>query len=159
MAAAESQFEFEHRDLHWGNVLACPTTEKFLTFSVDGKTIEIPSHGVKATIIDFTVSRISHNGSSIFYDLSEDPELFTASGDYQQEIYRLMQDHNKDQWETFEPYTNVLWLHYTINKMIDGVRYSAKKSNKHRNVIDGMMKLRDGLLEYNSAADYALTNC
>lgn len=155
MAAAESKFEFEHRDLHWGNVLVYPTTEKFLTFSVNGNKIEIPSYGVKATIIDYTLSRILYKDCCLYQDLSADPELFTAEGDYQYDIYRQMKLQTDSQWETFEPFTNVLWLHYLIDKMIDGVRYSSKKTNKHRAVLDEMMKLRDGLLEYKSASHYA----
>lgn len=158
LAVAESKFEFEHRDLHWGNVLVLPTTEKFLTFSLNGKTIQIPSHGVKATIIDYTLSRILYKNCCLYQDLSADPELFEATGDYQYDIYRLMNKHTRGQWEAFKPYTNILWLHYAIDKMIDGVRYSSKKTIKHRKVIDDMMKVRDELLEYKSASHYALTN-
>lgn len=158
LAVAESKFEFEHRDLHWGNILILPTTEKTLTFSLNGKTIKIPSHGVKATIIDYTLSRILYKDCCLYQDLSADPELFEAAGDYQYDIYRLMKSRTKGQWETFAPYTNVLWLHYVIDKMIDGVRYSAKKTIKHRNIIDDMMKLRDDILVNKSASEYALMN-
>lgn len=46
-------------------------------------------------MIDFTLSRITHpeTGSAVFYDLSQDETLFTAQGDYQFEIYRLMKDY------------------------------------------------------------------
>lgn len=158
LAVAETKFEFEHRDLHWGNILVTPTTEKFLTFAINGQSIKIPSHGVKATIIDYTLSRILYKDCCLYQDLSADPELFEASGDYQYDIYRLMKSHTNGQWETFEPITNVLWLHYVIDKMIDGVHYSARKTIKHRAVIDDMMKLRDELLVYKSASDYALNN-
>lgn len=158
LAVAESKFEFEHRDLHWGNILVLPTTERFSTFLLNGKPIKIPSHGVKVTIIDYTLSRILYKDCCLYQDLSADPELFEAAGDYQYDIYRLMKSRTKGQWETFEPFTNVLWLHYAIDKMIDGVRYSSKKSIKHRTSMDDMMKLRDELLVYKSATDYAETN-
>ena len=57
LAAAESLFEFEHRDLHWGNVLVCPTNEKQIRINVQGVQHVIPTHGVMASIIDFTISR------------------------------------------------------------------------------------------------------
>lgn len=158
LAVAESEFQFEHRDLHWGNVLVTPTTDKYLTYSLNGKPIELPSHGVKATIIDYTLSRLVYKHQCLFQDLAADPELFEAGGDYQYDIYRLMRTQTNNYWEVFEPFTNILWLHYTLDKMIDGVRYSARRAVKHRQAIDDMMKLRDELLEYRSAADYAETS-
>lgn len=158
MAVAESKYQFEHRDLHWGNILVLPTVEKTLTYYLDGKQIDVPTHGVKATIIDYTLSRIVYKKCCLYQDLSADPELFEAGGDYQFDIYRLMKKQTHDRWELYEPYTNVLWLHYTIDKMIDGVRYSSKKTQKHRRVIDNLMKIRDELLDYKSACDYSESN-
>lgn len=154
LAVAESEFQFEHRDLHWGNVLVSPTAEKFITYYLNGKSIEVPTHGVKATIIDYTLSRLVYKNQCLFQDLAADPELFEASGDYQYDIYRFMRTQTNNYWEVFEPYTNVLWLHYILDKMIDGVRYSSRRAIKHRAAIDDMMKLRDVLLEYRSATDY-----
>lgn len=154
LAVAESEFQFEHRDLHWGNILVTPIADKFLTYKLNGKTIEIATHGIKATIIDYTLSRLIYKDQCLFQDLAADPELFEASGDYQYDIYRLMRSATKNYWEVFEPYTNVLWLHYTIDKMIDGIRYSSRKAVKHRQAIDDMMKLRDELLECRSTIEY-----
>lgn len=155
LAVAETKLQFEHRDLHWGNVLIKPTIEKSLTFNINGKSISVPTHGIKATIIDYTLSRIIYKDCCLFQDLAADPELFEASGDYQFDVYRLMQTQTNNCWETFEPFTNVLWLHYLIDKMIDGARYSAKKTAvKHRKVIGDMMKLRDELLDYKCATDF-----
>lgn len=44
----------------------------------------------QVAIIDFTLSRMSYQGCCIFNDLALDPALFTAVGEYQFEIYRLM---------------------------------------------------------------------
>lgn len=86
---------FEHRDLHWGNILISNCDrEKNVTFVLDGKEIVVPTCGVEACIIDFTLSRITHDGVVVYNDLSHDEELFTAEGDYQFEIYRLMQEKN-----------------------------------------------------------------
>lgn len=155
---AETKFQFEHRDLHWGNILLVPTTEKTLTFSLNGKTIEIPTHGVKTTIIDYTLSRIVYRDICLYQNLASDPELFEADGDYQYEIYRLMRTYTKNHWAIFEPFTNVLWLHYLIDKMIDGVRYSSRRTVKHRNIIDKLMKVRDELFEYKSASGFIENN-
>lgn len=90
LAVAENKFEFEHRDLHWGNILIARTNEKLLRYHVDGKVYDIPSCGVKATIIDFTLSRMVYDGAVIYDNLAKDPELFESTGDYQFDIYRLM---------------------------------------------------------------------
>lgn len=154
LAIAEKRLEFEHRDLHWGNVLLSNTDESHITFKIDGKSIVVPTHGVKATIIDFTLSRMVANGVRLYNDLAHDDELFSASGDYQFDIYRFMKSRLDNCWERFEPYTNLLWLHYLVDKMINGARYKSSKSKKHRAAVDQLMQLRDELLDYKSAADY-----
>ncbi|KOX69838.1 Putative serine/threonine-protein kinase haspin like protein [Melipona quadrifasciata] len=122
LAVAEKAVEFEHRDLHWGNILISPTNENYIHYKIGQKNIELISKGVKVSIIDFTFSRVKYQGCSVFNDLALDPTLFTAQGEYQFEIYRLMRDRVKNNWQTFEPYTNILWLHYTLDKMITAVR-------------------------------------
>lgn len=57
-------------------------------------------------------------------------------------------------FERYEPYTNILWLHYMIDKLISGARYRLTKTKKHRSAIHDMMQLRDELLDFTSAADY-----
>lgn len=154
LAVAEQKFQFEHRDLHWGNILLAPTDDTEIIFRLNGEEIKIPSHGVKVTIIDYTLSRMVYDDCCLYNDLSTDVELFLATGDYQFDIYRFMKQHLKNKWESFEPYTNILWLHYTIDKMISGARYRCSKSKKHRSAIQDMMRLRDELLDYKSASDY-----
>lgn len=90
----------------------------------------------------------------LYQDLATDPELFKTTGDYQYDIYRLMRTHTENYWEVFEPLTNVLWLHYVIDKMVAGVNYTVKRGSRHRQFIDKMLALRDKLLEYHSATEY-----
>lgn len=90
LAVAEQKFEFEHRDLHWGNILIAPTTEKFVEYRINGKIIKFLTHGVKVTIIDYSLSRMVFDGAILYDNLARDEELFEASGDYQFDIYRLM---------------------------------------------------------------------
>ncbi|KAL3319884.1 Serine/threonine-protein kinase haspin [Cichlidogyrus casuarinus] len=110
LAVAEDQLSFEHRDLHWGNILVldslretsspscayCLESNRFENFKLGGHDINIESHGVKPIIIDFTLSRITYKGEyPIFLDLGKDPELFECEGDYQFDIYRLMRRYTK----------------------------------------------------------------
>lgn len=158
LAVAETKLQFEHRDLHWGNVLISKTTKKFAEYRIDGKVIQVPTHGVKATIIDYTLSRMVYDGAVFYDNLAKDEELFEqdGEGEYQFEIYRLMRDRVENDFRRFEPYTNLLWLHYLIDKFVDGARYQYTKSVKHKDALAKMMALRDDLLDdYQSASDFA----
>ena len=62
LAVAEEVYQFEHRDLHWGNVLVEPCEEKLLEFTLAGDTVEVESVGVRSKIIDFTFSRLTKGG-------------------------------------------------------------------------------------------------
>lgn len=151
---AEKTYQFEHRDLHWGNVLLAATDDEETSFKLNGKLITIPTHGVKVTIIDYTLSRMVYKNQVLYNDLSHDDELFSTTGDYQFDIYRLMKRRLSNDWKTYDPYTNVIWLHYAIDKMINGARYKNTKSRKHRSAIHEMMIIRDDLLEYTSAFNF-----
>ncbi|KAL1585157.1 hypothetical protein WHR41_06501 [Cladosporium halotolerans] len=111
LAKGEGEAEFEHRDLHLGNI--CVRTP-----IADGKPLEDstidPSKtlgftGFESTLIDYTISRASMVASSsdptspspsnnptnsqvAYIDLANDPHLFygDSTEEYQYEIYRYM---------------------------------------------------------------------
>ena len=58
LAVAENALEFEHRDLHWGNVLIARTDRDTLDYRLDGEVFTVETHGVCVSIIDFTLSRL-----------------------------------------------------------------------------------------------------
>ena len=60
LACAELSMQFEHRDLHWGNILIdkVEDKDKILYIIVDDKQFEIASCGLVVTIIDFTLARL-----------------------------------------------------------------------------------------------------
>ena len=62
LAVAENALEFEHRDLHWGNVLICRTDEEFVKGCLMGETKMAPTRGVRVSLIDFTLSRLKKGG-------------------------------------------------------------------------------------------------
>ncbi|XP_064115171.1 serine/threonine-protein kinase haspin-like [Macrobrachium nipponense] len=95
LAVAEQQLEFEHRDLHWGNVLIATTTKNYVEFKLNEGTYCLDTKGVVATVIDFTLSRLKTPHCVMYNNLAEDPSLFTAEGDYQFEIYRQMKKVNR----------------------------------------------------------------
>jgi len=161
LAVAEEELQFEHRDLHWGNVLVKETTDKFVQFTLGGDTFQVETGGVQTSIIDFSLSRLSMDKVTIFNNLSEDPTLFTArgkgqpGGDYQFDIYRKMREANKNEWEEFTPKTNLLWLDYMLEKMMTEVYYSGKKTAKpHKSGISKMRNIRRNLEDFSCVSDW-----
>jgi len=109
--------EFEHRDLHWGQILI---QERSLVKAGRGLPLNDPSfQGLKATIIDFGLSRMSvreHSPQSQYTEFDE--VIFDGKGDYQFEVYRMMKRHNDNDWRKYSPLTNVMWLHYLLLKLL-----------------------------------------
>lgn len=104
LAKGEEEAEFEHRDLHLGNI--CVRTPE----PVDETKIDISKSlgftSFEATLIDYTVSRASmipasmtpaptetkEDDSVAYIDLANDPHLFygDSAEEYQYDIYRYM---------------------------------------------------------------------
>ena len=153
LGAMEARYEFEHRDLHWGNILVQPvTTDSSRLDSIRAKAtreddtadnapdwlLDPCVSGIKATIIDFTLSRASVSASSskgrgkrpeVLYYPFDDESLFDGSGDAQFEVYREMRMATKNDWQTHHPATNMLWLRYLAHKLIDE-KCKARKTPK-----------------------------
>lgn len=109
IAEAESKFQFEHRDLHWGNiVIHRPAKEdienKLANMSLDDLDDAVfdeedeDTAPLKVTLIDYTLSRARvparmglQDGSmtTVFTGLDH-PDFFRGRGDYQFDIYRFM---------------------------------------------------------------------
>lgn len=127
LAMAEASRQFEHRDLHWGNVLVetpSPHDSNESLPSLSWSDLLYES-GIKTTIIDFTLSRLRTSDTTLFHDLKKDPSLFTgdADVDHQFEVYRQMRERiqrlgEQEDWSTFEPATNVLWCLYLLRKLL-----------------------------------------
>ncbi|KAG0412968.1 hypothetical protein HPB47_009901 [Ixodes persulcatus] len=94
LAAAEVAREYEHRDLHWGNLLVTRTPEKHTSYRLPEGTFDLDTCGVCVSLIDYSLSRLRKGGTVIFTNLSEDASLFEGTGDHQFEVYRLMKQHN-----------------------------------------------------------------
>lgn len=129
LAKAEEYREFEHRDLHWGNILIRenPTSEQS-----------------RITIIDYTLSRAKIDNSQVAYYGFADQAVFEAEDeDYQFEIYRLMRDTIAAEdgaldWKDFNPVTNVLWLHYVVDKLLYAkhLKKPATRTTKRTPILD-----------------------
>ncbi|KAI8611896.1 hypothetical protein BC830DRAFT_620306 [Chytriomyces sp. MP71] len=122
LAAAERKLKFEHRDLHWGNVL-CMAGPQYLYAKTsyfcgeDLGSIQVPLEGVKVTIIDYTLSRCEH-GDRLYFNKMDDESFFTGEGDYQFDIYRMMREETDGAWDAFFPKTNLMWIGYLLYKLL-----------------------------------------
>ncbi|XP_065182861.1 uncharacterized protein LOC135813783 [Sycon ciliatum] len=139
LATAERAVEFEHRDLHWGNILLRECADDdIVTCRIQGDQHSVASAGFHISIIDFTLSRLIHDGTTVFCDLAADPTLFTGKGDFQFEVYRLMRTELGNDWSQTKPLTNVIWLRYLVDKLLHAVTYTqsqrsaAQRSSKAR---------------------------
>ncbi|RCN30731.1 hypothetical protein ANCCAN_23489 [Ancylostoma caninum] len=146
---AEEKLEFEHRDLHIGNVLVLED-ENDLEYKYMGGTMALRSYGVRVNLIDFTLSRMRKEGTTIFRDLESDEELFTGTGDYQFDIYRMMRHENQGDWMSFTPKTNCFWLHYLSKQLISKRKCKKAIPKKRRHELQSMW---DQLLSFDTLRD------
>lgn len=64
----------------------------------------------------------------------------------------------RNDWKNFAPYTNILWLHYTVDKMITALRYKRTNTKIHKHYIDKLKGIKSRILDYGSAALFVLTD-
>lgn len=176
IAKGERAAEFEHRDLHLGNI--CVSRERDMKpFHQERK---LGFTNVSTTIIDYTISRAkitdvatSEERQIAYYDLEREHCLFEgdASVDYQYEIYRHMRGMmylhdplaNVDErwseaeatgrtWEGFHPRTNLVWLHFLLHQLLKQVSDSQEAvDDKHildkHNMLKTILQKVDSLLD------------
>ncbi|XP_075070441.1 serine/threonine-protein kinase haspin isoform X2 [Mixophyes fleayi] len=154
LAVAEEELRFEHRDLHWGNLLLEKSISCTLSASLHGETFNIPSAGIQVKIIDYTLSRLDKDGLTVFCDLSTDEELFLGEGDLQFDVYRSTRQENQNNWSSYRPHSNVLWLHYLCDKLLQEVQYVKKPTSvSHRRELRKLRDFRRDVLQFSSATD------
>ncbi|KAL9174976.1 hypothetical protein ABFS82_02G085800 [Erythranthe guttata] len=151
LAVAEAAYEFEHRDLHWGNILLSRKDSRTLQFTLEGKKIQVKTFGLLVSIIDFTLSRMNTGEDILFLDLSSDPEIFEGpKGDKQADTYRKMRDVTDECWEGSFPKTNVLWLQYLVDILLLKKSYERTSKNERE-----LRSLKKRLNNYGSAKEAA----
>ncbi|KAI0660792.1 hypothetical protein C8Q70DRAFT_1052623 [Cubamyces menziesii] len=132
LADAEELVSFEHRDLHWGQILVKNVPGKTSTRRRTRTSMDDPDHGVLVTIIDLGLARMdAHNADGHHIHWTPfDEEVFEGEGDYQFDVYRMMRTHNEDEWEGFRPLTNIMWLHYLALKLLHSKRLRAPAASR-----------------------------
>ncbi|BGP21844.1 other/Haspin protein kinase [Rhodotorula toruloides] len=144
LSVAEDLKGFEHRDLHWGNILVRPVSSAFADMprrlaslrlfdpascDTDSEPSAPLSHfpflssprSIRATLIDFTLSRCALPNDRVAADPFEDECIFQGERDLQFEVYRWMREvveREGGRWEGRHARTNVLWLYYLVHKLL-----------------------------------------
>ncbi|CAG0905149.1 unnamed protein product, partial [Cyprideis torosa] len=153
LAVAEDRLEFEHRDLHLGNVLIQPC-QGDATFNFG--TEVLPCAGVRIKIIDYSLSRMYTGGRFVFIDVSADEDLFTGEGDPQFNVYREMRKCNNNNWKRYHPQTNVMWIKFLLGKVLKGVNYKKRSGAEHRDFLEHVKEMQKVAESCSSAADLLL---
>ncbi|KAI1125021.1 hypothetical protein F5Y10DRAFT_18654 [Nemania abortiva] len=156
LARAEARIEFEHRDLHEGNLCIRKVGEPIPKDERD-RTGCFGFSGLEITILDYGLSRAQgdYDSEPVAYDLERDLSIFTSEHAAQCRVYRQMrsfmlrgdrvclppEDHKKPYadgidgpitWAVHEPYTNVLWLAYLYEWMVDNFSGLKKELNSFK---------------------------
>ncbi|KAL8767395.1 MAG: hypothetical protein Q9209_006085 [Squamulea sp. 1 TL-2023] len=146
LAVAEKKLEFEHRDLHLGNICLSQSWKEVKEDVSSELWTDKPS--INVTIIDYTLSRAKPvDSSTVFNDLSTAPDLFTGKGHSQYDVYRKMKllvEQNRQGWETYMPSTNVLWLSHVLELLLERAALT-KQSPEHVQLWRKLNELRTQL--------------
>ncbi|KAG7458739.1 hypothetical protein MATL_G00223850 [Megalops atlanticus] len=153
LAVAEQALHFEHRDLHWGNILVKTTKEKEEMYVLNGTPHSIETKGIHVNIIDYSLSRLEIDDLTVSCDISNDEELFMGQGDYQFDIYRKMREENKNNWNEYNPHTNVLWLHYLSDKLLHMSYKNKGQSKQMKSFKKSIADFHKEVLGYKSATN------
>ena len=126
LANGEAQADFEHRDLHPGNICInqlAPPIHRSEQQEVERYT------NLQVTLIDYTLSRARVDEGEVLVNSMKDRTLFDQHSDdpideRQYETYRHMRDlimygprgvrENSGRWKDYVPATNVTWLFHVL---------------------------------------------
>lgn len=108
----EDRFKFEHRDMHWGNIM------------INGSCVYL---------IDLNFARLEKE-KIIYTDLNKEEWLFEGDEniDIQFSVYIQMKESCGSDWISFHPATNFLWIKYLLNKM--KIKSETIRCNKERSL-------------------------
>ncbi|XP_054722996.1 serine/threonine-protein kinase haspin-like isoform X2 [Uloborus diversus] len=157
VAVAEEELFFEHRDLHMNNILIKECNEEELVFKLRNKRHVIKTYGVKATIIDFTYSRISTTDGIKFMDLNNvyDPEPDSPRKFLDHHfVYSQMEEITRSQWSTFSPKTNILWLKHVAECLWQELKDKDPTSNEETASQISLLVYNRTCLSYESASEF-----
>ena len=125
----EAQAEFEHRDLHPGNI-CIKLRDEPLDISTEHGISRLSKREV--TLIDYTQSRLMLESGDVLATVVDESIFRQNDADpvaqRQYDVYRAMREMVKmekkpgmaisQMWDEYVPTTNVLWLHYILAELL-----------------------------------------
>lgn len=163
LAVAEKKLEFEHRDLHLGNICLSHPHKRIV--ADDSSELWTDNPSINVTIIDYTLSRAKPaNSDTVFNNLSSHPDIFTGKGHAQYDVYRAMKalaDEQDQRWEAYMPSTNVFWLSHVLELLLQSARLS-QQSPEHVQLWHALDELRrhlGGPRPYFASAQEVVVRC
>ncbi|XP_054720647.1 serine/threonine-protein kinase haspin-like [Uloborus diversus] len=165
LAIAEVAFNFEHRDLHLGNLLLNETNCPEMRYVLESFNFSVQTVGQQVFVIDFTLSRINVGGvhymslDHCVCDNDEETECDNLWLDHRT-VYKVMAEYSSGQWSNYMPVTNVLWLKYILEHVLHSLfrnNPSFRQIATNRSDENQMRAVRllrgwnDTILEFNSA--------
>lgn len=137
LARGEALANFEHRDLHPGNI--CITNRPTKKPSKPDKTTTPKLTNLKVTIIDYTLSRATLDDDSVLANSMKDRGIFAQTSfdetdNRQYNIYRSMKRlieggpnvRHGMKWHEYVPMTNILWLYHILKLLVDNTEFFSK---------------------------------
>lgn len=118
-------------------------------------SFKIKTEGLQVTIIDFSLSRARVSNRLFFRDLAKDEWLFQHSSEAKEEIfdqyyvYKKMRDVVENDWSSYHPETNLLWLQHVLVNLL------SRLSKRHLGCKDyaELTGLCENLPNFRSAVD------
>lgn len=137
LAAAESTFEYEHRDLHLGNIMVRSTKSMSVHFVVASKEYRVDTEGKRAFIIDNTFARMRIGAYYYYTNLSDrlsalakDATDPTKVQSEQDKIYVGMYHSANGNWAKWMAHTNLEWMSFIIHRLLKHVHLGSREDER-----------------------------
>lgn len=113
ISSLENRFHFEHRDMHWGNIMIKGSKTYLIDFNFTR---------LEAKLFDGRIYDLNFNSGTskiLFTNLNKEKWLFEGDDevDFQFYIYKRMKMSCNGDWRSFNVESNLLWIIYIIDKL------------------------------------------
>lgn len=146
----QEKYKFEHRDMHWGNILV--KKDKIYILDYSFCRLELSEKDILANLkklnkkssFEIRPDNLENESEDIrkiiFTDLSKEEWLFTGNGkvDPQFSVYKKMKLIANNEWQTFNSGSNGLWCGYLIKKLYK----KCYKLGSREEIIAAIQKLK-----------------